>query len=96
MHSSVQYTILHNLQAENQVNPSSYSLLLYSIDDVDSFNLTSPFPTRVVSQTNDQVILNVVLPCRRLWEYQVLPYECHNGLSDFSELSKHSRITKDL
>ena len=71
--------------------PSSYSTLMHSIDGVDDSDLSSSFPTRVVQQLGSEVFLHIILPRRRVWEYQIVPYECSNNLTDSNELSKYMK-----
>lgn len=70
---------------------SSYTLLLHSVDGVNDSDLMSPYPVTVMSLNDDDfVVLNVLLPWRRIWEYQVLPYgiECFTSISEVFQISK--------
>ena len=85
------YTVRVTAVIQGKIEPASYSLSLSSIDGVKNPDSFSSLPVGVVPQEND-VVLNVTLPRRRLWNYTILPHNCSDAISDIAELSKYMKV----
>ena len=80
--------ILFTLQVSGSVQPSTYALLLTSVDGLHNQQIVH---SSINSETEATTVLetNLTLPIRTLWDIGVLAYGCReNAITRGLELSK--------
>ena len=78
------------------IDPTSYSLILSSIDGIEGPPSNTSLATSFTRGPNTVTLkVSGPLPRRRLWNYRILALGCQeHPISDLQELSKCSKGTK--